>query len=241
MDNRQNIIRIGIVFLVLIILNNLLKNGLEGVLSGILNFTLLAIPGVFAIVLHEFAHGYVSFKLGDPLPKISGRLSLNPLRHLDPLGTIMIFIVSIGWAKPVLIDPRYYKNRRLGEFLVALAGPATNLALAILSAIPLFYLPREASIFFTILGKILMFSFQINTALTVFNLLPIPPLDGSKLLYFFLPDSSADVLRQYEMYGAIFMVVLVVTGYFERFLSPLLGYAQQGIIWLLSRFLLNLN
>ncbi|MHA2611531.1 MAG: site-2 protease family protein [bacterium JZ-2024 1] len=143
---------------------------------------------LMSVILHELGHGWVSHLLGDPTPKNAGRLSLSPIRHLDPLGSLLPLIlymlgsrVLIGWAKPVPVNPLYYKNRRLGIFLVGIAGPAVNFLLALSSLFLASHLPHQPAIFLYYLAL-------LNLALMLFNLLPIPPLDGSRIVQIVLPS-----------------------------------------------------
>lgn len=178
---------------------------------------LYSIPAVLiAIILHEYAHGFVSWKLGDPTPKKDGRLSLNPLNHLDPIGTLCLLVFHMGWAKPVEINPNYYKNPKLGTVLVSLAGPVTNFIIAFISMFALVKINPEGVLFY-----ILMYLVIINIGLGVFNLIPIPPLDGSKVLSAILPERLYFGYMKYEKY---FMLVLLVAMY--------LGFLSTPINWI---------
>ena len=140
---------------------------------------------LLAIIVHECAHGWVSDKLGDPTPRMSGRLTLNPLKHLDPMGTLCLLVFHMGWANPVPINPYYYKNRKKGLILVSLAGPIANMMLAcisiLLEGLLLLYAPN--TVFFQTLAVLFWYSAVLNVGLGVFNLIPIPPLDGSHVRY----------------------------------------------------------
>lgn len=193
-----------------------------------------------AIVLHELAHGLVSHFLGDPTPKMTGRLTLNPLKHLDLFGTIALVLFGFGWAKPVLIDPTYYKNKKWGTALVSLAGPLTNFILVIISAFFMVLFYQLSDSVFTIIG----FNFfntlaMINTGFFLFNLLPIPPLDGSKIIGVVLPNSAYEQYMKYQRYGMfIFMFLLVIVNVLERatdkyILSELLSNTYIGIVKLI--------
>lgn len=153
---------------------------------------------IIAITIHEFSHAYVADHFGDPTPRSYGRVSLNPLRHLDPLGTLMLFIAHFGWGKPVPVDP--YNLSKHEDMLVALAGPASNLFLAVILSLSLNILNPSI---FTQLIKILI---QTNVVLAIFNLLPIPPLDGSKVFLSLLPDDqSYQWQKAFDQYGYLLL------------------------------------
>lgn len=196
------------------------------------------LPGILlAISLHEFAHGWVSWRLGDPTPKREGRLTINPLRHLDPVGALCMLLFRMGWAKPVMINPYYYKNKRAGIALVSLAGPLMNILTGAISIFILTWMDISAlsgslkvnSVVETIYMILYYFS-VLSINLAVFNLIPLPPLDGSKILAAFLPDS---VLEWFERYDKYCMIVLLVALYFG-FLDGPIGAAYDFIhdgIW----------
>lgn len=184
---------------------------------------LLSVPAILiAITFHEYAHGWAAYKLGDPTPKFYGRLTLNPLAHLDPIGTVMLLIFRFGWAKPVPINPNNFDNYRRDTALVSIAGPAANFLLAILFAligriVMPFYI-RPINMFLSI-------SIYINIALAIFNLLPIPPLDGSKLLLLFLPYRYMYVMGFLEQYGFIIIVMLIAfTNFIGIIVSPIVNW-----------------
>ena len=188
---------------------------------------LYTIPAcLIAIVLHEWAHGYVSYRLGDPTPKLEGRLSLNPLKHLDLLGTLSLIFFHFGWAKPVPIDTRYYKNQRTGLALVSLAGPAMNFILGFLfTFIQLLILKYGYYALYTsniayYLYVVVYYTAYLNICLGLFNLIPIPPLDGSKVLYAFLPYETRDQFMQFERFGGIALILLLMCG-LSSLLSPI--------------------
>ena len=184
---------------------------------------LYLLPGIIlALTIHEFSHAFVSSKLGDPLPKATGRLSLNPMRHIDPIGFIMLFLVRFGWAKPVMVDPRYYKHKKLDMSLVALAGPVSNLltafvltALSMLVAVRynLRYIAGQTGTLMTVVlvvYQLLTVAVSLNVGLAIFNLIPISPLDGSKVLAAFLPLRVYNKVLQYERYGFIILLLLLL-------------------------------
>lgn len=181
-----------------------------------LNFTSIfdALTRLLAVVLcltvHETAHGLAAFAMGDRTAKREGRISLNPLRHIDPVGLFMIFTVGFGWARPVPVDPRYFRRPKLGMAAVSLAGPLSNFLLAaLLIALckPIFlyaeYTELTAFLFYFLLDAALL-----SIGLGLFNLLPIPPLDGSKILAMFLPDRIYDQLMRYEHLGILLLLAL---------------------------------
>ena len=165
--------------------------------------------------MHELSHGLVAYRLGDPTAKNAGRLTLNPLSHLDPIGTLMLFLVHFGWAKPVPVDPRYFDNPKRDMLWVALAGPGSNMALALMSGLVIRFIHGYPELFsgsfvggaFYVMMRL---SLQINLALAIFNLLPVPPLDGSKILYGLLPPEYEYVAARLERYGPTVLISLVL-------------------------------
>ena len=188
---------------------------------------MLAITIIVALTLHEFAHAYVADLQGDRLPRAMGRVSLNPARHLDPFGTILIFLVGFGWGKPVEFRPQAFASKRFGSALVALAGPLMNLLLAILAAVvfrPVF----NTSGCGTLATFLLTFT-GINVLLAVFNLVPLPPLDGSRLLTVFLPPDKQHIIYFLDRYGLLILIVLVLFGGFTL-LRPVLEFVFSLIL-----------
>jgi len=196
-------------------------------LIAIVGFSLL-----IAITLHEFSHAMMANRLGDPTAKRLGRLSLNPIRHLDPLGTLMLFLVGFGWGKPVPINPNYFRmNPRRGMAISALAGPLSNFALAALLGVlvrvgvvdwhspwswPFYpFASWDAS---WVAADIIGYVILLNLILGVFNLIPIPPLDGFNIAVGILPRRQAEAVARLQQYGPLLLLLLVFLGYFTGFL-----------------------
>lgn len=174
------------------------------------NYIFAAVAALIALTAHEYCHGYAAYRLGDPTAKSLGRLTLNPLRHLDPIGALCMIFFHFGWAKPVPINPRYFKNPKKGFAIVAIAGPAVNFILAFLSAgmyLLTFALLKdvafESEFWFNVAKNGLLFLWifhSLNLGFAIFNLIPIPPLDGSRLLSLVLPPKQYFGLMRYERY-----------------------------------------
>lgn len=182
--------------------------------------------------IHEYAHALVATKLGDPTPRLQGRLSLNPMRHIDFFGALMIVLVGFGYAKPVSVNPRNFKNPKTGMAWTALAGPGANLLMALLFLLckNLVFAFMPAGVLRTAILYFLIFAASINVGLAVFNLLPIPPLDGSRLLQLFIPQKYYFKFMQYERY----IILLVFALLFFNVLSRPLGWLQSVVYNLLD-------
>ena len=185
-----------------------------GNLSDVATIALLrVVPALFCITVHELAHGFTAYKLGDSTAKEMGRLTLNPIKHIDPIGLLMMLMVGFGWAKPVPVNMSNFKHPKWYMAISALAGPVSNIILAMivmfitgLVARPLGYNASELSM---IVYTILSFTIFLNIALAIFNMLPIPPLDGSKVLFSLLPEKWYYKILRYERYGMIVLIVIM--------------------------------
>jgi Zn-dependent protease len=195
-----------------------------------LGFMVIAIPLLYSIIFHELAHGWVAYRMGDPTAKSLGRLSLNPLKHLDPMGTIMLFIFGFGWAKPVPVNFNLLRDRRKGMILVSAAGIITNMLLAF-SAL---FLDRLFSFSpSSIPAELLYYFAQINIILAAFNLIPLPPLDGSKILMGFASPSIQNFLLRIDRYGFFIIIALLYLGV----LDPVIHFFQWMILSLIKLLL----
>lgn len=206
---------------------------------------LFVVPCVLiALTFHEFAHGYMAYKLGDPTAKNLGRLTLNPLKHLDPIGTICMIFFHFGWAKPVPINSRYFKKPRRDMALTAAAGPIMNFILAlfgvlvcrILTKIFVAFPAQSDFVYYIQYAALTLFSYfhMLNLSLGVFNLIPIPPLDGSRIFYIFLPPKWYFGVMKYEKYIQLALLVLLWTGLLSRPLSAAVSWISGGMQWLVS-------
>ena len=198
---------------------------------------------LIAITGHEVAHGFISFKLGDPTPKREGRLSFNPMAHLDMMGTLLMLLTGFGWAKPVSVDPRYYRDTKKGMALVAIAGPLANLVMAF-AGLLLYAIIFAVNIKTGALDVLTSFleEFSISFAITnlsfmIFNLIPIPPLDGSRILGMFLSNSAYYKLLQYERYSLILIMALSLSGAFSSIIGRGVSFIFDGIIDFLNMLL----
>lgn len=221
------------IFFIIIIAAILLL--ITGSSSNFIN-KLLFLPGIIiGITFHEAAHGYVSHWLGDPTPKNQGRLSINPLAHIDPMGFIALLLVGFGWGKPVMIDPRYYKNPKRDELLVSLAGVTTNLIIAIIFAVIQILLIDTGAAYsmgasWNVVNLIIQYIVFVNLVLMCFNLLPIPPLDGFSVI------TQLFDLRRYDWYyklysnGFFILMALVFIGALDGFLDKSVTFFYYNIM-----------
>ena len=203
---------------------------------------LLSAPGVLiAITFHEFAHGYVAYKLGDDTAKMQGRLSLNPLHHLDPIGTLMLLVAGFGWGKPVEVNPRNYTRKmsmEKGEAIVSAAGPLMNFVLAIIFTLIYCAIYKFASATFltSTVGWVILLlvssTISINIGLGVFNLIPLPPLDGSKIIMPFLPYKAKEFFVNNEQIFYIIFILIWITGFAGTLITPVISGISKAIIGL---------
>jgi len=193
-------------------------------------FVLLVIPLLYSVVIHEVAHGWVANRMGDPTAKLLGRLSLNPLKHLDPIGTLMLFLVGFGWAKPVPINMNNIADRRKGLIFVSSAGILANLLLAF-GTLLVYRLWGQSST--GTVALIANTTVYINITLAALNLIPIPPLDGSKILMGFAPRNIQYFLARIEPYGFFILIALLYLGWLDDFIGFI-----RGIIVMIIKVLL---
>ncbi len=200
----------------------------------LLELAITLVAAMVCIIPHEVSHGYAAYRLGDPTAKNAGRLTMNPLRHIDPVGLLVMAVAHFGWAKPVPIQPGYFKHIRRDTAITALAGPVANVAITML-ALMLYSVIIGLSAFRSLpqwveyVDLFLAYTALLSANLAVFNLLPIPPLDGSKVLFSFLPQKYYGKLLQYERYGFLLLAVLLWIGVLDRPLT----FLREGLIRLL--------
>lgn len=188
---------------------------------------------LIALTIHEYAHARVAVHLGDPTPRFQGRLTLNPIPHLDPIGLIMLWLVQFGWAKPVEVEARNFKNWRQGMMWVALAGPAANLIMAFLAMVVMVILLK-----FNVLTDWLIITLKMiytyNIIFAIFNMITIPPLDGSKVLMNFLPHKLAYQYESYSRYGSFILIALIYIGVIGAIIRPV----QYFLNFLMNQFIM---
>lgn len=205
---------------------------------------ILSIPIILiSLTIHEVSHGYAAYKLGDPTAHNMGRLSLNPLKHLDIFGAICMLLFHFGWAKPVPINSRYFKKPKRDMAITALAGPMSNFILSFISLFIFMLISTltrnlamsdTAAKFWAYLILFFQYAHILNLSLGVFNFIPIPPLDGSRILYVFLPDKFYFGVMKYEAYISIALMILVALGAFSGVISTIVNTISQGMFKLLS-------
>lgn len=213
---------------------------------------LLCIPAaLISLTVHEFAHGYAAYKLGDPTARALGRLTLNPLAHLDPIGTVCMVLFRFGWAKPVPVNPRLFRNPRNGMAITAAAGPLSNLILAVISALLALLTGKlTVAIYPFIVENAFLVNFMfylqvffgvlhtLNLTLCVFNLIPLPPLDGSRILYIFLPPKYYFGVMKYERTIRLVLLIALALGTFTGYIHAAVELLSNAIygLWTLIPF-----
>ncbi len=226
-----------LIVLALLLGNNLLNSNQS--IGEWLFDQILFLPAILVgLTFHEAAHGYASYWLGDPTPKLQGRLSLNPLKHIDPLGFLALFFAGFGWGKPVEINPMYYKNRRRDEIIVSLAGVVTNFVIAVISCFALkfilmYFMYAQISGIVSTIGyailMILSYMIQINIVLMVFNLIPVPPLDGFGVLTQLFNLQKYDWWYKVYSNGFLILMVLILFNVTDMILGPTVGCIYNGL------------
>ena len=200
--------------------------------SYLLEILLGVIPSLLCITLHELSHGFVAYRLGDTTAKDAGRLTLNPLKHLDPMGLLMMVVFHVGWAKPVPVNMYRFKEPKKGMAITALAGPACNvvITLVFLALFGALNLPLQQSAAGSYILQMIALTARISLGLAIFNLLPVPPLDGSKILFSLLPDTAYRKLLRYERYGSLLLFALVALGVLGKPLTALINAAWTALL-----------
>lgn len=193
---------------------------------------LLAVPILFSLAMHELAHGYSAYILGDPTPKIAGRLTLNPFKHLSLVGIAFLFVTkAIGWAKPIPVSPGNLDKPRMNMLIVALAGPFSNAVIALAASLLFHLLPAHSNTsLITPIPVMLQITISINVSLAIFNLFPIPPLDGSRVVECLLPEKFMRTWLKAQPIGIILLITLLITGFFSKYLIPLIHQINSVLI-----------
>jgi Zn-dependent protease len=200
-------------------------------LNNPLYFAIYAASLIVAITVHEFAHAWTANRLGDPTPKLQGRLTLNPLSHLDPLGTLMLLIVGFGWGKPVQFDPYNLQNPRKEAALISIAGPVSNVIIAIIASALVWFLGP-----FSIISAFIIPFIRLNILLAVFNLIPVHPLDGGKILVGILPQQTAHEVESFlNQFGMIILLLIILpffggTPLVYRIVSPITNFIYNILL-----------
>ena len=239
MDNlRRNPMLPIILIFAMLAINSLLRGGYSNPMDWIME-KLMILPGILiGLSFHEFGHAYVSTKLGDPTPKLQGRVTINPLAHIDPVGMVCLLFCGFGWGIPVQINPTYYKNRRRDEILVGFAGVAMNLILAIVFSL----LVRVGTMSYQVIGaeagsiltQILVNVVAINVVLMVFNLLPVPPLDGFGIVTNLFHLEKYSWYQQYYQWGYFILIFLVLLGVVSAILGPVTSFIMKLLMPLMG-------
>lgn len=223
-----------LIMIFLLLGNKMLTSGQS--LGDWLYMQLLMLPGiVIGLTFHEAAHGYMSAWLGDPTPRLQGRLSLNPLKHIDPIGFLCLFFAGFGWGRPVEINPMYYKHKRRDELLVSLAGVATNFLIAVIAALifknmPVLYIFSRFAGLWNAAVYVMYYMISINIVLMIFNLIPVPPLDGFGVVTQLFNLSKYS--WYYKLYdnGMLILMILIVLNITDKIINPLYGMFMGMLI-----------
>ena len=209
--------------------------------EGLIAF-LYTLPALLiSLSIHEFAHAWVAYKQGDISQKIRGRLTLDPFKHIDPIGFLCIVLCGVGWGRPVMVDDRNFKNSRKGTMLTALAGPVSNLLLAVLLTLVLKILMMVgvfdnivANSIGTIFLQMFLYTIKFNIVFGIFNLIPLPPLDGSKVLAYFLPQSLRGIMYTIERYSFIILLIIFCTNITSYIIAPAYNAILNLLNWILN-------
>ncbi|MEG2348342.1 MAG: site-2 protease family protein [Clostridia bacterium] len=208
--------------------------------EGFISFLYVLPALLLSLSVHEFAHAYTAYKLGDKSQKALGRLTMDPFKHIDWFGFLAIALLGFGWGKPVIVDDRNFKNRAKSNMLVALAGPGSNIILAIVFSVILKVLVLTNVVNLAVtstLGLVILNMFkltiQFNVIFAIFNLIPIPPFDGSKVLFYFLPVKAKNIMYLMEQYSFLIIIIILVTGIGSKIISPIVNLILTGINWFL--------
>lgn len=209
--------------------------------EGLIAF-LYTLPALLiSLSIHEFAHAWVAYKQGDISQKIRGRLTLDPFKHIDPIGFLCIVLCGVGWGRPVMVDDRNFKNSRKGTMLTALAGPVSNLLLAVLLTLVLKILMMVgvfdnivANSIGTIFLQMFLYTIEFNIVFGIFNLIPLPPLDGSKVLAYFLPQSLRGIMYTIERYSFIILLIIFCTNITSYIITPAYNAILNLLNWILN-------
>ena len=209
--------------------------------EGLIAF-LYTLPALLiSLSIHEFAHAWVAYKQGDISQKLRGRLTLDPFKHIDPIGFLCIVLCGVGWGRPVMVDDRNFKNSRKGTMLTALAGPVSNLLLAVLLTLVLKILMMVgvfdnivANSIGTIFLQMFLYTIEFNIVFGIFNLIPLPPLDGSKVLEYFLPQSLRGIMYTLERYSFIILLIIFCTNITSYIITPAYNAILNLLNWILN-------